>query len=120
MLDGEAVKEEKENPEPLVAKATVWEGGRCNRRGMGQGRHLAAAATAAGARAAVADDGMAWDPSRALGLPMAIDGKCTISAHDNTRIIVPAAALVVPLCRCRIYRSYSQVHGDVNSANTHQ
>ena len=68
----------------------------------------------------MADDGMAWDPSRALGLPMAMDEKCTISAHDDTGIIVPAAALVVPLCRRRIYRLHSQVHGDVNSVNTHQ
>ena len=81
VLDGEDVKEEKENPEPMVAKATVWEGGRRNRQGTGQGRCLAAAATAVKARAdalaaaAVADDSMAWDPSRALGLPMAMDGK---------------------------------------------
>ena len=113
MLDGEAVKEEKENPEPMVVKATVWEGGRRNCQGMGQGRRLAAAATAAEARAAVADNGMAWDPSWALGLPTAIDGKCTIGARDDTGIIVSAAALIIPLCRRRVYRLHSQVHGDV-------
>ena len=126
MLDREAVKEEKENPKPMVAKTKFWEGGRCNHQGTGQGHCLTAAATAAESRAAalaaaaVADDSMAWDPSRALGLPTAMDGKCTIGTRNDTGIIVPAAALIVPLCPHRVYRLHSQVHGDVNSVNTHQ